>query len=89
MATNINNETGSIHMPADLLAQTQAVAEEEHRTADDVVRDAVERYLSDRRWQRTLAYGRERAKASGYTEDDIPRLIAEVRQERRQERSRD
>jgi Arc/MetJ-type ribon-helix-helix transcriptional regulator len=89
MTTNIGNETSSVHMPSDLLAQAQAVADEEHRTADDVVREAVERYLSDRRWQRILAYGEERTKTLGLTEDDLPRLIAESRQERRQERSRD
>jgi hypothetical protein len=89
MATNIGNETGTVHVPADLLAKAQAVADEEHRTIDELVREAVERYLSDRRWQHILAVGEERAKASGFTEDDVPGLIAEVRKERRQERSRD
>jgi predicted DNA-binding protein len=89
MTSNVGNETTAIHMPSDLLAQARAVAEEEHRTAEDVVREAVERFLSDRHWQRLVAYGQERAQALGLTEDDVPRLIAEVRQERRQERTRD
>ena len=91
MATNIGNDTGTIHVPPDLLAQAQAVAEEEHRTAEDVVREAIERYLSERaeRLRRDiLARARARAQALRYTEDDVPRLIAEVRQERRNGRPR-
>jgi hypothetical protein len=35
------------------------------------------------RWQRTLAKGQARAKALGFTEADVPRLIAEFREEQR------
>jgi predicted transcriptional regulator len=87
MATNPGNDIVAIRMPPDLLAQAQALADEEHRTAEDVVRDAVERYLSDRRWQRVLAYGQERARELGLAEDDVPRLIAESQREQRQNQS--
>jgi hypothetical protein len=85
MTTNIGKVTIAIHIPRDLLAQAQALADEEHRTAEDVVREAVERYLSDRRWQRLYAYGEERAKALGLTEADVPRLITEYRREQREQ----
>jgi hypothetical protein len=67
-------------LPA-LLAQVQAAADEEHRPAADVLREAVERYLRERRWQKIFAYGEERARTLGLTEADIPRLIAEYRHE--------
>jgi hypothetical protein len=51
----------------------------------EVLREAVERYLEGRRWQRLFAYGEERARALGLTEADIPRLIEESRRERAQE----
>ncbi len=35
----------AIALPATLLAEVEAVAEEEHRPVSDVVREAVERYL--------------------------------------------
>ncbi len=73
-------------IPPALLAEIQAQAEQEHRPAGDVLRDAVTRYVRDKRWQRTLAYGQERAKALGLTQEDVPRLIAEYRQEKRQDR---
>jgi gamma-glutamyl:cysteine ligase YbdK (ATP-grasp superfamily) len=80
-------DTERLALPPALLAEVQAAADEEHRPALDVLREVVERGLKERRWQRTLAYGQERARALGLTEADVPRLIAEVRQERCQEQS--
>jgi hypothetical protein len=77
----------SLAIPAALLAELQAQAEQEHRPAGDVLQDAVESYVRNKRWQTTLAYGQERAKALGLTEEDVPRLIAEYRQEKRQDRA--
>ncbi len=76
--------TGSSLIPPALLAQVKAAAEEEHRPLADVVRDAIERYVRDRRWQKLLSYGEDRARELGLREEDIPRLIAEFRRERSQ-----
>ncbi|HEY6253720.1 MAG TPA: ribbon-helix-helix protein, CopG family [Candidatus Angelobacter sp.] len=73
-------------MPSSLLAELQAAADEEQRTSDELVREAVERYLKDRRWQRLLAYGEQQARSLGLTDADVPRLIEEYRQEHRQSR---
>jgi hypothetical protein len=43
-----DNQSDFIRMPHDLLAQAQAVADEEHRTTDELVRDALQRYLETR-----------------------------------------
>jgi len=79
-------EENTIAIPPSLLAEIQAAAEEEKRPAEEVLREAIERYLRNRRWQRILAYGEERARALGLTEADVPRLIAEYRKEQRQGR---
>ena len=71
-------------IPPALAAEIQAAADEEHRPALDVLRDAVEGYRKEQRWRRTLACGAERAKALGVTEADVPRLIAAYRWEQRQ-----
>lgn len=68
-------------MPSSLLAEVQAAANEEHRSRDEVVREAIERYLRNRRWQRLLAYGEQKARSLGLTDADVPRLIEEYRQE--------
>jgi predicted transcriptional regulator len=71
-------------VPPDLAAEIEAIAAEEHRAPGELVRDALERYKSDRDWQRLHAYGAARAKELGLTEEDVPRLIAESRREQRQ-----
>jgi hypothetical protein len=80
-------DNGLFSIPPALLEAIRAAADEDQRPAADVVRDLLEQGLKDRRWQRTLAYGRERAHALGLTEEDVPRLIAEVRCERRSEQT--
>ena len=75
-------ETEAVSMPSSLLAEVQAAANEEHRTREELLLEAVERYLRDRRWQRLLSYGQERARSLGLTDADVPRLIEEYRQER-------
>lgn len=78
MATGNN-----ISLPEELLAGIKSAAEAEHRSVDDVLADAVERYLEDRSWTNLLGYGAKRAKTLGIEESDIDRLIAESRSERR------
>ena len=77
--------TGDL-MPLDLVPAIEAIAEEDHRPPRELVREALERYMDDREWQKIFAYGEERAKALGLTEADVPRLIAEYRREQRQRR---
>jgi hypothetical protein len=77
-------EDNPIAIPPALLEEIQEAADEDRRPAGEVLREAVERYLENRRWQRLFAYGEERARALGLTEADIPRLIEESRRERAQ-----
>jgi hypothetical protein len=72
-----------VPIPSALYAEMKATAEQEHRPIADLIREAVERYLEDRRWQKLLAYGQQRARSLGLTEADVPRLIAEYRRDRR------
>ena len=51
---NIPNATDAIHMPPDLLAQARQAATEEHRPADELVSDAVRRYLRERKQVATV-----------------------------------
>jgi hypothetical protein len=46
---NIPNDTDAIHMPPDLLEQARQAATEEHRPADELVSEAVRRYLQERK----------------------------------------
>ena len=82
------DDIATLTLPRALLVQLQTEAEREHRAATDVLQDAMKRYVREKRWQETLAYGRQRARALGLTEDDIPRLIAEARAEAPHEHGR-
>jgi hypothetical protein len=80
------NIADGLTLPTKLAAEVQAVANEEHRPPAELVCEAIERYLKDRRWRRLVSYGQARARELGLTEADLPRLIAEARQEHRQRR---
>lgn len=77
----MTSDTESVNMPSSLLAEVQAAANEEHRSRDEVMREAIERYLKNRRWLRLLAYGERQAQSLGLTDADVPRLIEEYRRE--------
>jgi metal-responsive CopG/Arc/MetJ family transcriptional regulator len=71
-----------ISLPDDLVDLIKETARAQGRNPGEIVRDAVERYISDDRWQRVLAYGKRQAQRLGYTEDEVERLIHECRPER-------
>ena len=50
---------------------------------DQLAAEALRRGLEEPEWQDLLAYGRERREASGYAEEDVPRLVREWRHEQR------
>jgi Arc/MetJ family transcription regulator len=60
------NDTDAIHMPPDLLAEARRAANEEHRPADELVSDAVRRYLESRRTQGRNEHAQQ---ATGATEN--------------------
>jgi len=65
----------SIHVSDELLAELQAKAAAEGKTVDELAEEAIRQCLEDRAWQDLLDYGRERGRASGYSEEDVPRVV--------------
>ena len=78
--------TTDLTVPPALAAEIQAAADEERRPVLDVLRDAVAGYREEQRWRRVLAHGADQTRALGVTEDDVSRLIAEHREEKRRAR---
>jgi hypothetical protein len=70
-------------IPPKLLPEIRAAAEEERRAPGELVGEALETYLKDRRRRRLYSEMEAHARALGLTEDDVPRLIAESRREAR------
>ena len=70
----------TISLPTDLARETQRVAREESRTSSDLIRDALQQYLTSRRWRRLRQWGAETADRLGLkTEADLQRLLDQVR----------
>ena len=72
---------GNISLPEPLLAELESAAQAEHRTADEVVADAVRVYLEKQSWAQFVERNERRAKEMGITENDVDRLISEYRAE--------
>ena len=63
------------------LAELEKLARGQGRTVNEVVSEAVDRYIKDKQWSTLKQYGRAKSRELGLTEADVPRLIAESRQE--------
>ena len=80
MATTDNN----VRVPEDLLAQMQAAAREKGKSADELVTDALKRYLANE-WMNGLEReGQERRRQLGLrTDDDVERYVDKAITEQR------
>jgi hypothetical protein len=73
----------TVPIPAELFDRIEEEARLEGKSLEEFLEAAVQRYLATSRLQRLQRYGAQRARELGLTEDDIPRLISEYRNERR------
>jgi hypothetical protein len=77
----------TISMPPEMAEGAQSLARKQNRTMSELMREAFRVYQRDeisRLLDETAAYAATR-NPHGYTEEDIPRLVAEVRAEMRAE----
>jgi hypothetical protein len=73
----------NVHIPDDLFSAVNEAAIADGKTTDEIAADALLRYLAHRQLEELGQYGREQSTHLGYTEADVPRLIAESRREHR------
>ncbi len=73
-------KTWTISLPPKLVKEAEQVAKEENRTRSELVREALRRYLEERRWRKLQRASAGKARALGITtEDDVDRLIHDLR----------
>jgi len=77
--------TMNLRVSDDLLAELRAQAEAEGKTVDELAEEALRKGLQEHAWQDLLAYGGETGRASGYAEEDVPRIVKEWRREQRRQ----
>jgi predicted transcriptional regulator len=71
----------NIRVSEALMAELQRAADVEQRSPDEVVEDAVGRYLRVKHRERLYAYGESQAKRLGIEEEDVPALVKEIRRD--------
>jgi predicted DNA-binding protein len=87
MPTARRSRVFTISMPPEMAAAAEFLAKRENRTMSELFREAFREYHSSRIGfilEETAKYAATR-NPHGYTEEDIPRLIAEMRAEMRPE----
>ena len=73
--------TENLSLPDALQSEIEKVALAQERTVNEVLAEAVDRYIKEKQWQSLKSYGRQKARERGIKETDVPRLIAESRRE--------
>jgi len=72
----------SLSLPPNLLREAERVAKKEGRTKSELFREALRRYLQERRWAALRRYGVQRVARLGLKETDVERVIKEYRKGR-------
>jgi CopG family transcriptional regulator / antitoxin EndoAI len=72
----------SLSLPPELVREAERVAKEEGRTKSELFREALRRYVEERRWRRLQRYGTDRARRARITESDVDRVVQESRRRR-------
>ena len=71
----------SISILPQLLEEAEKLAKEENRTRSELFREAIRRYIEDKKWQKIYRYGALKAGEQGLTEAQVERLVDEYRGE--------
>jgi metal-responsive CopG/Arc/MetJ family transcriptional regulator len=71
----------TISLLPELLKEAERLAKEEKRTRSEFFREAIRKYIEDKKWERLYRYGRLKAQEQGLAEADVERLVDEYRAE--------
>ena len=72
----------SLSLPPELIHEAERIAKQEGRTKSEVFRDALRRYVDERRWRALQRYGAGRVRQAGLTERDVDGAVQDFRRGR-------
>lgn len=75
-----------ISLPQELLNQADSFAKKESRTRSEFFREAIRAQISKKQLDEFSRFGRTQAQKLEITEEDIPRLVNEIRTEMEREK---
>ena len=76
--------TLSLNLPPEVLEEAERLAKKEGQTTNELLRQALRRYITQRQFHELQRYGIKRAKDLGLKEGDVDRIIHEYRAEQQQ-----
>ncbi|MDP2046567.1 MAG: ribbon-helix-helix domain-containing protein [Deltaproteobacteria bacterium] len=79
----------TISLLPELLDEAEKLAKAEKRTRSEFFREAIRRYIEEKKWERIYRYGRMKAQEQGLAEADVERLVDEYRAEQMNVKSGD
>lgn len=71
----------TISLLPELLEEAERLAKAEKRSRSEFFREAIRKYIEDKKWERLYRYGRLKAQEQGLAEADVERLVDEYRAE--------
>lgn len=83
----METENVRFNIPSALLVEAQRAASTQHVPMDELMQEAVKRYLDDLSWKWVFAYGQQQSRKLGIKEEDVERIVHEFREEERQRQS--
>jgi CopG family transcriptional regulator / antitoxin EndoAI len=73
------SKTLSVTLPPEMLKRARSMARKESRTMSELVREALRHYERRTWWNEVNTYGQAKARERGIREEDVSRLVDEVR----------
>ena len=70
----------TISLPPSLYSEAIERAKKEGRTQSELVRESLRKYLSEKRWESLLEYGRRKTAQTGLRPEDIEAIVDGLRQ---------
>jgi metal-responsive CopG/Arc/MetJ family transcriptional regulator len=70
----------SISVPPKLYKEVEKWAKKESRTKSEFLREAIRHYIESREWSELKKYGVQQAVKRGIREEDVERLVDELRE---------
>ncbi|MBM4287957.1 MAG: ribbon-helix-helix protein, CopG family [Deltaproteobacteria bacterium] len=71
----------TISLLPELLDEAEKLAKEEKRSRSEFFREAIRRYIEEKKWERLYRYGRLKAQEQGLTDKDVERVLDEFRRQ--------
>jgi CopG family transcriptional regulator/antitoxin EndoAI len=71
----------TLSLPPEIATKVEQLMKEEGRTEDELLREALRRYVEEQEWKKIYRYGETKAKEKGITEDQVEDIVDAYRKE--------